>query len=57
MPVCLEILEIFVIKEIVCRKQVSSELNLSLFFEHPSNSWERGFDKNRNGRIRQYFKK
>ena len=33
------------------------ELNISIFFNRPYSSWERGANKNTNGLVRQYFPK
>lgn len=44
-------------KEFAQHGQMSSELNVDVFFANPYHSWERGLNENTNGLLRQYFPK
>ena len=38
-------------------EEMSSRLNVDVYFAHPYHSWERGLNENTNGLLRQYFPK
>jgi IS30 family transposase len=44
-------------REFAGHKEISSRLNVDVYFAHPYHSWERGLNENTNGLIRQYFPK
>jgi len=44
-------------REFACHKEMSSRLNVDVYFAHPYHSWERGLNENTNGLLRQYFPK
>ncbi|MAE08874.1 MAG: hypothetical protein CL661_08970 [Bacteroidetes bacterium] len=44
-------------KEFAELESITKNLNTQFFFTHPYASWEKGFNENTNGLIRQYFPK
>jgi len=44
-------------REFAGHKEISSRLNVDVYFAHPYHSWERGLNENTNGLLRQYFPK
>ncbi len=44
-------------REITGHSEISSRLNVDVYFAHPYHSWERGLNENTNGLLRQYFPK
>jgi IS30 family transposase len=44
-------------KEFSAHEEIAKFLNLTIYFAHPYSSWERGFNENTNGLIRQYIPK
>nr|VFJ98800.1 MAG: hypothetical protein BECKH772B_GA0070898_101437 [Candidatus Kentron sp. H] len=44
-------------KEFARHQSIAQALNADFYFPHPHASWERGFDENTNGLIREYFPK
>ena len=44
-------------KEFARHQSIAQALNADFYFPHPYASWERGFDENTNGLIREYFPK
>ena len=43
--------------EFAYHEKISSALGADFYFAHPYSSWERGFNENTNGLVRQYIKK
>ncbi len=44
-------------REFAGHSEISSRLNVDVYFAHPYHSWERGLNENTNGLLRQYFPK
>jgi IS30 family transposase len=44
-------------KEFAFHDEIKKALNVDTYFAHPYSSWERGFNENHNGLIRQYWSK
>jgi IS30 family transposase len=44
-------------KEFAKNESIAKNLDAKFFFAHPYTSWERGFNENTNGLIRQYSRK
>jgi IS30 family transposase len=44
-------------REFSGHRELSSRLNVEVYFAHPYHSWERGLNENTNGLLRQYFPK